>query len=186
MQKNVLYINVDKNYYQKRKRTYTVIQIKNKIIRNVYVYREKLRHFTKGKTIYVKFFFTKIQTLYITRFFMNVWNWYLYIYKKRDTLRYVMFLYFKSLILRKMQDNLRYVFYIQKAWHFALQMFSWNFWNWRRGGGFVWKKNNALCVKFVYAKKIHFPLRFYIEKSRYFESNFYIQKKMHLALRFHT
>ena len=38
-----------------------------------------------------------------------------FVYKKRDTLRYVKVLHTKSLTIRKNQDNLRYVFYIQKT-----------------------------------------------------------------------
>ena len=52
------------------------------------------------------------------------------------------------------------------------------------GRGHFYKQNNALCVKFLYTKIMHFPLRFYIQKVRHFLSHFYMQKTMQFALRF--
>ena len=144
---------------------------------NVYIYIQKARHLTKIKTIYVTFLFTKSHTLYVTQFFIKVLSlafiyiqnaWYfalrgVFIYKKQDsskkTRQFVLF------------------FEIQKAWHFALRDFSLNFWNWRRGGGHFYKQKNSLCVKFLYAKTMYFPLRFYIQQDRHFASHFYMQKQ---------
>ena len=69
------------------------------------MYIQKSRHFAKSNTICVTFLFTKIQTLYLTQFFMKVFKlafiyiqkgWHValrdvFIYKKPDTLRYVIF-----------------------------------------------------------------------------------------------
>ena len=75
-------------------------------------------------------------------------------------------------------------FCIQKSRHFAkskitcvtflytqiltlcVTWFSWNFWNWRRGGEFLYAKNNALCVTFLYTKNNAFCVTFYIKKKQ--------------------
>ena len=90
--------------------------------------------------------------LYVTQFFMKIPKL-AFIYKKHDTLHYVTFLYTKSWTLRKKKDNLRYVFIYKKSGHFTLRDFSLNFWNWRKGGTFLYAKNKSLCVIFLYAKK---------------------------------
>ena len=56
--------------------------------------------------------------------------------------------------------------------------------NWRRGGTFLYKKNNELCVTFYMQKIMHLPLRFYIQKATHFALLFYMQKTMHFPLRF--
>ena len=44
---------------------------KKKKMRNVYLYIQEARHFSKSKTICVTFLFTKNPTLYVTQFFMK-------------------------------------------------------------------------------------------------------------------
>ena len=83
-------------------------------------------------------------TLYVAQFFNNNLNL-VFIYKKHDTLRYVMFLYTKRQTLRKKKDNLRYV-YIYKnldTLHYAI--FHWVFLIDGMGGGiFICKKQCTL------------------------------------------
>ena len=55
------------------------------------------------------------------RFFMKLLK-FAFMYKRYDTLRYVMF-YKKRQTLRKKKDNLRYVFIFKKSGHFALRDF---------------------------------------------------------------
>ena len=105
---------------------------------------------------------------------------YVFIHKKPDTLRCVIFheifeigiyIYTKSMTLcvicrfyiqkyrhfKKIKTVCVTVIYIQKSWHFVLRNFSWNFWYWRKGGGGIFiNKNNALCVQILYAKKCIF------------------------------
>ena len=79
--------------------------------RNVFIYK-KAYTFQKARQFVLRFY-TKNKTLYVTGFFMKILKLAV-IYKKHDTLRYVTFLYTKSLTIRKKQDNLWYVF-IQKS-----------------------------------------------------------------------
>ena len=122
-----------------------------------------------------------------------------FIYKKRDTFQ------------KARQFPLR--FYIQKAIHFTLRDFSWNFWSWH----FYWKsmtlcvtwsfyiqksrhlaKSKTICDTFLYEKKRHFASRDFllnflklaegvghlgIKKTMHFVWYFYIGKTMHFALR---
>ena len=47
------------------------------------------------------------------------------------------------------------------------------------GRGGVYKKNNALCVTFLYLKKMNFASRFTVQKARHFALRFYIRKAIH-------
>ena len=117
------------------------------------------------KTIVVTFLLTKSHTLYITRFFMKFLKLAFYVFKNYDTLRYVTFLYTKIHSLRKRKDNLRYIFMIQKAWHFALRDFSWNFLKLAEGLFLFLTKNNGLCVEYLYAKNNAISVKFLYTKS---------------------
>ena len=130
LKKIFLYINVNNNDSHHRKTTCTFLYIQKpkKIAKRLYIYKnpdtfKKLRQFA------LRFYSQKSRHFTLRNFSRNSWNWYLYIYKNHDNLRYVLFLYTKSLILQKKQDNLRYAFHIQKAWHFVLRDCSSNFWN---------------------------------------------------------
>ena len=93
---------------------------------------------------------------------MNFRYWHLHVYKKHDTLRYVTFLYTKILTLRKKQDYLRYVLYTKSLTLCVTQFYV----IFEIGGGegpffyakkalcviFLYAKNNALYVKFLYTK----------------------------------
>ena len=84
-----------------------------------------------------------------------------FIYKKHDTLRYMTFLYTKSQTLCKKQDNLRYVF-IYKTRYFCA-VFHWIFEICGGGGAFIKKKDNVLCLTFLYWKKqstLHYVARY--------------------------
>ena len=131
--KHIFYKNVNKNDSHQQITTCTFIYIYNKTMRNVYIYIQKARHFSKSKTISVTFLFTKIQTHYVTRFFMKflklafksiqkAWQFALrdvFIYKNPDTSK------------KSRQLALSFL-YIKKSWHFVLLKFSWNF---EIGGG---------------------------------------------------
>ena len=74
-----------------------------------------------------------------------------FIYTKK--LKNETFIYTKSQTLRNKQDNFSLKIYTQKAWHFVLRNFSWNFWNWQRGGGiFICKKQFTLRYIFICKK----------------------------------
>ena len=143
-----------------RQRARLYIYKKEKKSRNIYIYIQKARHFPKSKIICVTFYSYKYRHLTSRTFSWKFWNWHWYIYIKHDTLCYVKVLYTKSLTLCKKQDNLRYDFCIQKAWHFVLRNFSWNFWNWRRGEEFLWKKIMHFVLNFYIQKTLHFLLHF--------------------------
>ena len=96
-----------------------------------YFYIQKARHFAKIKTVWVTFLYTKSKTLYVTRFFMKFLKL-AFIYKKNDTLRYLMFLNTKIQTLRKKQENLRYVFIYKNPDTLRYTIFHQNF---EIGGG---------------------------------------------------
>ena len=62
-------------------------------------------------------------------------------------------------------------FYIQNSGHFMLHDFSWNSWNWRRGGTFLHVKNNT---RFYEQRTWQFALHFYTQKTMYFSLCFNI------------
>ena len=109
----------------------------------------KSRRLRKSKTISIAFLYTKIQTLYITRLFVKFLNL-TFIYKKHETLRYVTFLYSKSMTFRKKQDNLRYVFIYKKPDTLRYAFFLKNFSNWRMGKHFLHKKQCTLPYIFIF------------------------------------
>ena len=80
----------------------------------IYIKPKKCESFlyTKSKTISVTFLYTERMTLYVTQFFMKYCK-FAFIYKKYDILRYLKFLYTKSLTLKKNLDNLHYVFILK-------------------------------------------------------------------------
>ena len=108
-----------------------------------------------------------------------------FIYKKEDTLRYPIFheifevgIYTKSMTLCvtwrfciqkdghfAKSKTIFVTFYIQKYGHFALPDFSWNFWNWWKGGGYFYMKKKHFALSFYMQKTMHFSLRFYSQKS---------------------
>ena len=129
---------------------------------------------------------------------------YVFIYKKQDTLRYAIFMKFLKLtFLYKKHDPLRYLtFYIQKVGHFAkskticvtflntksgffpLRDFSLHFWYWRRGGDFLYAKNNTLCVTFLYPKNYALCVTFLCTKSMTFSVTFLYPKNNALCVTF--
>ena len=107
-----------------------------------------------------------------------------FIYKEHGTLRYVMFLYTKIQTIRKKQDVLRYVFIYQNMDTLRYAIFHWIF---EIGGGrgtFFYAKNNALCVEFLYPKKMHLTLHFNT-KILALCIKFSKKKTIHFALRFY-
>ena len=73
------------------------------------------------------------------------------------------FLYTKYQTLHKKQDNLRYVFIYKNPETLRYAIFYWIFEIGRGGGGvFLYPKNNALCITFLYYKT---SIMFYMQKS---------------------
>ena len=110
-------------------------------------YIQKSRHFAKINTIYVTFFKPKSNIIYIPQFFMKILNL-KFIYKKHDTLLYVMFLYTKIHTLLKIK-TICGPFLCTKirrlcATHFFIEPQKLA----EEKGKFLFLKK-ALCVKFV-------------------------------------
>ena len=140
-------------------------------------YIQKARHFSKSKTISVTFLHTKSQT------FMKVLKL-AFIFKNHDTLRYVTFIYTKRYTLSKKQDNLWYVFIYKNPALLFCAIFHWIFEICGGGGTFIYKKNNVLCVIFLYWKTMHFALRCYIQRAWHYALHFNIKKKKTLFFMF--
>ena len=126
------------------------IYTKSKTMRNVYIYIQKSRHFSKSMTLCVTFLFTKRHTFCVTQFFMNFFKLAsINIYKEHVTLRYNFF-YKISLTLRKKEDNLGYVFLYTKSLTLCVTQFFMEFLKLAEGGGiFIHKKSNTLRHIFI-------------------------------------
>ena len=75
-----------------------------------------------------------------------------FIYKKTDTSKKARQFALRFFIYKK-PDTLRYAIF-----HGIFEIVG----GWR---AFLWTKSNGLCVKYLYAKKMHFPLCFYKQKA---------------------
>ena len=106
-----------------------------------------------------------------------------FIYKNHDTFRYVKFLYTKSQTLRKKQDNFRYVFIYKKHNTLCYAIYHGIF-EIGGGGEHFYMQKNAPCVTFLCAKDNSLCVTFLNKKSRHFVLHFYIQKTMPSVLRF--
>ena len=138
-----------------RQRARVYAQKAQKIAKRFYI--QKSRHFSKIKTISVTFYIQK--AIHLT--------------------------------LKDFHEIFEVGIYIQKSWHFAFRdvliyknsgTFVWRdfsliFWNLRRGGTFIYKKNHVLCVTFLYWKTMHFALGWQ------YALHFNIQKTIHFSLR---
>ena len=139
-------MNVNYNDHHQQNTTCTVIYIYKAIkLRNVYLYINQTLCKNQDNSQYV------------------------FVYENTDTLRYAIF-----------HEILEIGIYIQKPWHFALH----DFFKYKnrdssqesrhaifhgvleigRGGGGVICKNNALCITFLYAKRMHFLFLFVYKK----------------------
>ena len=136
-----------------------------------------------------------------------------YIYTKSKTIAKKIFIYKNAdILLKARQVGLQ--FYIQKARHFMLRNFSWNFWGWHLNTKSMtlcgtWRfyikkirhftKSNTICVTFFltkiwtlyvtqscieFLKLAEGGWHFYINIPTHFESHFYIQKKHALCVTF--
>ena len=122
-----LYININNNDSHRRMTTCTFLYIHKakKNAKQLYIYI-KTDILQKARKCALRFYSQKAWHFTLRNFLWKCWNWYLYIFKKHDTLRYVTFLFTKSPTLRK--SNTIYVtFYIQKSGHFASRDFYWIF-----------------------------------------------------------
>ena len=109
-----------------------------------------------------------------------------FMYKKHDSLRYAIFhdifaivisiqepwhFAVRVVLIYKKSDTSQKArtfavrFYIQKTWHFLLCNFSWNYWNWRRGGGIFICKKMHLTVYILYAKNCALSVTFFYKKT---------------------
>ena len=94
----------------KRSRAYFYIYTKKKKCKTfIYIYNNP-DSFQKARQFTLRFCSQKSIHFTLRNSSWSFWNWYLNIYKKHDTLRYVTFLYTKIQILRKSKTNLRYFF----------------------------------------------------------------------------
>ena len=143
-------------------------------MRNIFIYK-KPDTLQKAKQFPLCFFIQKVGHCTLRNFPWKFWVWNLY--------------------TKSMTPCFTWRFYIQKARHFAkikticfhflytkirtlfaLRKFSLNFWNWRRGGTFLYGKKNALCLTFYMQKSLTLCVTFSYKKARHFELHFYMQK----------
>ena len=104
-------------------------------MRNVYICVQNAGYFEKSKIICVMFYSQKSRHITLRYFYEDLELAFIYIQKSWQFALRDGFIYKKPDTLKK-EDNLRYVLYMRKTWRFALHGFSWDFWNWRRVGGF--------------------------------------------------
>ena len=129
-----------------RARLYTQ---KAKELRNFFIYK-KPDTFQKARQFPSRFYIQKAIHFTLRDFSWNFWSWHLY--TKSMTLCVTWRFYIKKARYFAKSKTVCDTFYIQKSGTFALRDFSLNFWNLRRGGAFIYQKNNVLCVTFLYCK----------------------------------
>ena len=145
-----------------------------KKLRNVFIYK-KPDTFQKARQFPLRFYTQKaIHWRYgIFMEFLKLE----FIFKKHDTLRYVTFIYSKSMTLRKKQYNLRYVFIYRNPALFRYAIFI-EFLKFAEGGGIYLSKNNVLCVTFLYWKNNALCVTLlYIQRAWHYALHFNIQKR---------
>ena len=150
----------------------------------IYIHKQQ-ENFQKARQFALRFYSQEARH-FTLRNFHESFEIGIYIYTRRMTLCVMWGFYIQNARhFAKIKIICVLSFYIQKSLTLCVTRFSWNSWNWRRGGSFLWIRNNALCVKFLYAKKtVPFLLRFYIKKVKHFAPHFYMQKTIHFASRF--
>ena len=125
---------------------------------------------------------------YLSFYVISHWRARFYVCKKqKNTKRFYIQKgrhFAKNKILCKKNKTICITLYIHTARHFTLLDFSWSFWNWRRGEIFLYAKNTALCVTFLYAKKCTLSYVLY-SKILTLYVTFLYSKIMHFALRFY-
>ena len=157
----LLYINENDNDCHQLKTTCTVISIQK--VKKAKLLYTKSWTLVKRKTISVTFLFPKSNTIYVTQFFMKFLNL-VFIYRKNDTLSYVMFLYTKSQKLRKNKDNLRYVFIYKNMDTLRYAILHWIFVIGGEGETFLYAKKYSLFITFLYAKNNALCVPFFYTK----------------------
>ena len=113
----------------------------------------------KARQFALRFYWQKARHFTSRNYLWSFWNRHLYIYKKHDTSRFVTFLYAKSQTLQKKQDKFCYFFIYKKPDTLRHAIFM-ECLGIGVGEGIFINKNNALCVKLVYAKQHAFSITF--------------------------
>ena len=99
-----------------------------------------------------------VRTYFQTRFSWKCWTWNLYTKIMRLCVTWSYNIQNPDTSQKERQFVSR--FYIAKGWHFPVRNFSWNFWNWRRGGTFYKPNIFHSSLTFYVLKKTQFELRF--------------------------
>ena len=149
-------------------------------MRNVFIYK-KPDTFQKARQFPLRFNIQK--SIHLTlRDFHEIFEVGIYIQKAWHFAVGDVFIY-KRLDTSQKGRQFAISFYIQKSGTFALHNFSLNFWNLRRGGRFIYSKNNVLCMTFFILKK-QCTLRYVAEEQRswHYALHFNIQKTKHFSL----
>ena len=133
------------NFFAKRFYLYK----KQKKLRNVFIYK-KPDTFQKARQFPLRFYTQKaIHWRYgIFMKFLKL----AFIFKKHDTLRYVTFIYSKSMTLRKKQDNLLSFLYTQIRHFSVTRFFHWIF-EICGGGGYLFLKRQCTLREIFILKK---------------------------------
>ena len=143
--------------------------------------------YTKSQTLFKKLdnyrYVFKYKKPYTWRYgiFMKILK-FAFIYKNHDNLRYVTFLYTKSSRHFAKIETICDTFYVQKFGSLRYAIFHWIF-EICGGGAFI-KKNNGLCVTFLFWKIMHFVLSCYIQRAWHYALHLNIQKNYTLLLTF--
>ena len=155
---------------------------KKKKIWNVFLIYKNSDTLQKTGQLLLSFYLQKARHLALCNLSWNVWVG-IYIKKAWHFLLRDVFIYTKPDTSQKPgQFVLR--FHMQKSAHFALRDYSFNFWNWRRGGDIFIIIKNALSVTFYMKKTMHFALRFYMRKSWHLCVKFLHEKNNALCVTF--
>ena len=135
-----------------------------KIVTFIYVYKNPDTLRRVGQ--YALPFIQKKARHFILRY--SLWklrNRHIYIYKKAWHFELCDVFIYKNSETSKKQDNLRYVFLFTKSLTLCVTQFFVGFLKLAEGGGGVINKNNAPCVKFLYARNISVYIPFLYTKS---------------------
>ena len=157
-----------------RQRARLYIYTKQKNAKFIYIYSKIQTLRKKQDNLQYVFIYKKIDTLRHAIFHENS-DMVIFI-QKHDTLRYVTFLYTKSLTLRKKQDNLCYVFLYTKILTLCVTRFFMEFLKMAEGGRVIHKKQWNLRYIRISKKQCIFRYVF-IYKNPDTLRHFFIGKK---------
>ena len=128
-------------------------------MRIVFIYK-KPKNLQKARHFVLRFYIQKGKHFTLRNFSWNFVNWHVYTKSMKLCVEGCFYIQ-KPRHLAKIRTIFVLLLYT-KSLTLCVTQFIWNFWNWQRGRKFVYAKNDALCITFLYAKKNHFALQLYI------------------------